>query len=83
MGTEEWKNIKDFPNYIVSNYGKIKNIKTGKIIKGSFQISNILIQIQIDKERKKKEKFCGKGNNCMIEIRPNIIQVKHVRGVEI
>ena len=30
---EEFKIIKDFPNYEVSNFGYVKNIKTGKILK--------------------------------------------------
>lgn len=31
--TEEWKEIEGFSNYSVSNQGKIKNIRTGKILK--------------------------------------------------
>ena len=30
---EQYKIIKDFPNYEVSNFGNIRNIKTGKILK--------------------------------------------------
>ena len=30
---ETWKVIKNFPNYEVSTYGNVKNIKTGKILK--------------------------------------------------
>ena len=30
---EEYKFIKDFPNYEVSNLGNVRNIKTGKILK--------------------------------------------------
>ena len=30
---EEWRPISDFPNYIVSNFGNIKNIKTNKQFK--------------------------------------------------
>lgn len=29
------KIVKDFPNYTISEYGEIKNIKTGSILKGS------------------------------------------------
>lgn len=32
---EEWRQIKDFPNYIVSNLGRVKNIKTNKILKAT------------------------------------------------
>lgn len=31
--TEVWKPITDYPNYQVSSYGRIKNIKTNKILK--------------------------------------------------
>ena len=31
--TEVWKNINDFPNYEVSNFGRVKNVKTGHILK--------------------------------------------------
>ena len=30
---KEWKIINDFPNYMISNYGDIKSIKTNKILK--------------------------------------------------
>lgn len=29
---EEWRQIKDFPKYAVSNLGNIKNLKTGRIL---------------------------------------------------
>lgn len=31
---EKWKLIKDYPNYQVSTQGRVKNIKTGSILKG-------------------------------------------------
>ena len=32
---EEWKDIKDYEGYYqISSYGRVKNIKTGKILKG-------------------------------------------------
>ncbi len=33
MENEEWKVIEDFPNYAVSNFGRVKNIKKSKINK--------------------------------------------------
>ena len=30
---ETWKTIKEFPNYEVSTYGNVRNIKTGRILK--------------------------------------------------
>lgn len=31
---KEWKNITGYPNYMISNYGEVKNISTGRILKG-------------------------------------------------
>ena len=32
---EEWKDIKDYEGYYqISSYGRVKNIKTGKFLKG-------------------------------------------------
>ena len=31
---EEWKTIEGFPNYKVSNYGNILNVKTNRLLKG-------------------------------------------------
>lgn len=33
---EEWVLIEDFPNYMVSSFGRIKNIKTNRILKPYF-----------------------------------------------
>ena len=30
---EEWKNIADFPNYQVSSFGNVKNVKTCKLMR--------------------------------------------------
>ena len=29
---ERWETIKDYPNYKISTYGRVRNIKTGKIV---------------------------------------------------
>ena len=34
--TEIWKTIKDFPRYEVSNKGEVRNKKTGRILKQSY-----------------------------------------------
>ena len=34
MNTEQWKTIKEFPNYQVSNMGNVRNSKTGQVLKG-------------------------------------------------
>eukprot|EP01038_Epipyxis_sp_PR26KG_P019695 gene19695-27881_t len=30
---EYWTNIKDYPNYAVSTFGNVENMKTGRILK--------------------------------------------------
>lgn len=30
---EEWRKIDEFPNYIVSNFGNVMNVKTNKMLK--------------------------------------------------
>ena len=34
---EEWRTLKEFPMYAVSNHGRIKNIETSKILQGNTQ----------------------------------------------
>lgn len=36
---EQWRPIAGFPNYQVSNRGRVKNIKSGKIIKNSIDVN--------------------------------------------
>ena len=31
--TEEWRTVKEFPNYAVSNEGRVRNDETGKVLK--------------------------------------------------
>ena len=33
---EIWKDIEDFPNYQISNYGRLRNLDTGNIVKPYF-----------------------------------------------
>lgn len=33
VNCEEWRTINDFPNYKISNLGRVKNIKTNRILK--------------------------------------------------
>lgn len=33
--TEIWKQVTDFPQYMVSNYGRVKNTKTGRFLNGT------------------------------------------------
>lgn len=51
---EEWKIIDEFPNYKISNYGKIKNITTGKII---YKNNNSALLINDNKKMSILKKF--------------------------
>ena len=46
---EQYKIIKDFPNYEVSNLGNVKNNKTGRILKPG--ISNGYYNVKLYKDR--------------------------------
>ena len=35
MNNELWKEIENYDNYMVSNFGNVKNVKTGRILKAS------------------------------------------------
>lgn len=43
---EEWKSLAEFPNYEVSNFGRVRNIKTHKEIKGSLNQGYIKVKFQ-------------------------------------
>lgn len=32
---EEWKSIEGYPNYAVSNFGRVKNVTTGRVMQGA------------------------------------------------
>ncbi len=52
---EEYKQIIDFDNYEVSNLGNVRNIKTGRILKGSVNNHGYLI-VGLFKNNKRKNK---------------------------
>ena len=51
----QWKGIEDYPNYEVSNYGHIRNIKTGRIRKHVFNHDRYH-RIELCKNGKRKMK---------------------------
>lgn len=56
MPFEEWKEIEDFPNYRVSNYGRIKSVKNGKILKGQTNYNCYAVAL-CNKEKGLKKQF--------------------------
>ena len=53
---EIWKDIKDYPNYQVSNLGNVKNIKTNKILK-PFNTGNEYLKVALSKNGVSKQFF--------------------------
>ena len=33
MNNELWKEIENYDNYMISNFGNVKNVKTGRMLK--------------------------------------------------
>jgi len=69
---EEWRSIKDFPDYAVSNFGRVKSIKTNKIRVLSKNSSGY-IKLNLYKNNKEYLKLVhrlvlktfGDDNNCL------------------
>ena len=57
---EEWKIINDTTNYEISNSGRVRNIKTGRILKGRLSKSGYLQVNLTVKETLKQKNYCLK-----------------------
>jgi hypothetical protein len=53
---EKWDSIINFPKYKISNYGKIKNIETSKILQPNLRNFYFRIKL-IDKNKERKDKY--------------------------
>ena len=53
---ENWRSIKEFDNYLVSNKGRIMNGKTGKILK-PYDNGHGYEKVKLCKDRKKIQKL--------------------------
>ena len=42
---EKWKTVQLYPSYMISNYGRVKNERTGKSLKILRLIINTLMQL--------------------------------------
>lgn len=54
---EQWKEVPEFENYEVSNYGEIRNKKTGRFLKGHKKISDGSISVTLIQDDNKKSIF--------------------------
>ena len=48
MINETWREIKDFPNYEVSNLGNVRNKKTGKVLKPRQKNGYLVVDLLLD-----------------------------------
>ena len=60
---EEWKEIKDFDNYLISNYGNVKNKKTNKVFKKTLNHYGYIIYCL----RKNNKGYVKKGHRLVAE----------------
>ena len=72
MNNEVWKQLEDYPNYFVSNTGKIRNVKTGREL-SQYLMPNGYLSLHLHKNNKEKgflvhrlvaETFIDNSNNC-------------------
>lgn len=73
---EQWKTIKDFPNYQVSNFGNIKN-KKGKIIKPTINKKGYLIVKLWNKGQNKWFRIHRLVAKAFIPIPDDFLQINH------
>ena len=63
---EYWVDLRGYPNYQISTYGRIRNIRNGKILKGCFDKDGyIIVQLGSDLKRVHRlmtETFYGEPN---------------------
>lgn len=75
-----WKPVKGYENYIISTDGKVKNIITGKILKGG-QNQKGYLQVQLYKNGKRIQPFIHKlVAEAFIDNPDNKPQVNHIDG---
>lgn len=78
---ERWKEIDGFPNYRVSNYGRIKSIKTKKLLKGQ-QNYNCLAVALVNRDEDRRKMF-NVGNLVLMAFKPvnrdmNKLHIRHL-----
>ena len=79
---EIWKDIKDYPNYQVSNLGNVKNIKTNKILK-PFNTSNEYLKVALSKNGISKQFFIHRiVAKAFIPNPNNLPEVNHIKEFE-
>lgn len=78
---EIWKGVIDFKNYEVSNFGNVRNIKTGKVIALPENLGYTRISLCSNGSRKNKtvhslvmDSFVGYRKDCIV--------INHINGIK-
>ena len=80
INDEVWKVVDEFPNYMVSNYGKVKNCKRNKILKPKDNQRGYLI-VNLYNNGKQKHKYIHQlVANAFLENPNNLKEVDHQNG---
>ena len=61
---EEWRSISGYANYQVSNIGRVRNIKSGRILKPGSDIVVINMLIYFTKEVNRNTKSIDLSHTC-------------------
>ena len=79
---EKWKTIKDFPNYSISNFGKVKNNKTKQALKQCFNSGGYLLVCLYFRKKRKKRTFLIHRlvAEAFIGLCPKDKEVNHIDG---
>ena len=76
---EEWRVLTDYPGYSVSSFGKVRNDKTGRLLKGSNDGDGYLMVHLSRKNRNKRiHKLVG---GAFLENPENKPTIDHINGV--
>lgn len=74
---QEWRAITGFPNYEISNYGEVRNIKTQRILKGSLTNQGYC-KVTLIKDGGKYQKYCHRlAAEAFLPNPDNLPQVNH------
>ena len=81
---EEWKPISNYPDYFVSNLGRVRNARTGRILK--FRIAGgttggAYFQVTLSQDGKRKSFYAHRlVANAFIPKTNNTLEVNHIDG---
>lgn len=82
MNNEVWKQITDYPNYFISNTGKIRNVKTGRELQ-QYLMNNGYLRISLCKNGKVKGFLAHRlVATAFIPNPDNLDTVDHINGIK-